>query len=115
MLMITVRDLQWRHRRFLFGVGGTALVFAVTLLLAGMSASLQGEARRTVDGVGADAFVSAAGVTGPFSGLSGLPAEAVKTVGSTPGVTQADPLVVALGTVGRDRLVDVTVFGFRPA
>jgi putative ABC transport system permease protein len=114
MLMITLRDLQWRRRRVMFGVAGTALVFAVTLLLAGMSASLRAEAHRTIDGVGADAFVSAAGVTGPFSGLSGLPTEAVTTLASTPGVTHADPLVVALGTVGRDRLVDVTVFGFRP-
>jgi putative ABC transport system permease protein len=114
MWLITVRDLQWRRRRFAFGVVGTALVFAVTLVLAGLTASLRDEARHTVAGVGADAFVVAAGVTGPFSGLSGLPPEAVATVAATPGVRRADPLVVAFSTVGRDLAADVTVFGFRP-
>lgn len=116
MWLITLRDLQWRRRRFAFGVVGTALVFAVTLLLAGLSASLRAEASRAVDGVGADAWLVKQGVTGPFSGLSALPVAAVDAVAASPGVKQADPLVVTSQTVerqGKSRPVDVTVFGYR--
>jgi putative ABC transport system permease protein len=114
MWLITVRDLQWRRKRFGFGVIGTALVFAVTLLLAGLSSSLREEARHTVAGAGADAWIVAGGVTGPFSGLSGLPPDAVPAVAAAPGVTQADPLVVAFAAVEGRQSVDVTVFGVRP-
>lgn len=38
MVRAALRDLQWRKLRFGIAVGGTALVFAVSLLLAGVSA-----------------------------------------------------------------------------
>ena len=42
MWFASVRDLQWRRRRFAIGVGATALVFAVTLIMASLSESLTG-------------------------------------------------------------------------
>lgn len=122
MWLITLRDLQWRRRRFAFGVVGTALVFAVTLLLAGLSASLRAEASRTVEAVAADTWVVAEGVTGPFSGFSAIPEEAVPAVAGSPGAIRADPLVVtaqSLQRVGADgqpkgRPRDVTLFGYQP-
>jgi putative ABC transport system permease protein len=114
MWLITLRDLQWRRRRFAFGVIGTALVFSVTLLLAGLSSALNGEADRNIQAVGADAWIVRAGVSGPFSALSAMPDTVVEQVAKAPGVTQADPFVMAFATTGGDREVDVTVVGYRP-
>lgn len=114
MWLITLRDLQYRMRRFLFGVIGTALVFAVTLLLAGLTAALNGEADRNIQAVGADSFVVRAGASGPFSSLSAMPDTVVEQVAKSPGVTQADPFVMAFATTGGEREVDVTIIGYRP-
>lgn len=114
MWLITLRDLQWRRRRFAFGVFGTALVFAVTLLLAGLSAALNGEADRAVQAVGADSWVVREGASGPFSSLSALPDTTVTQVAAAPGVTQADGLIIAFGTTGGEREADVTIVGYRP-
>ena len=111
---LTWRDLQWRRRRFAFGVLGTALVFAVTLLLAGLSAALGGEADRAVQAVGADSWMVREGANGPFSSLSAMPDTTVARVAAAPGVTQADGLIVAFGTTGGAREVDVTIIGYRP-
>ena len=111
---ITWRDLQWRRRRFAFGVLGTALVFAVTLLLAGLSAALGGEADRAVQAVGADSWMVREGANGPFSSLSAMPDTTVARVAAAPGVRQADGLIVAFGTTGGSREVDVTIIGYRP-
>ena len=39
MWMTALRDLQWRRRRFPIAVVGTSLVFAMTLVLAGLATS----------------------------------------------------------------------------
>ncbi len=114
MWLITLRDLQWRRRRFAFGVIGTALVFSVTLLLAGLSSALHGEADRAIQAVGADAWVVRAGASGPFSALSAMPDTVVAQVAKAPGVQQADPFIMAFATTGGLRDVDVTVVGYRP-
>jgi putative ABC transport system permease protein len=114
MFLITFRDLQWRARRFAFGVCGTALVFAVTLLLAGLSSALHSEAARTVDGVGAGAWLVKQGASGPFSALTAMPESKLQVVSETPGVTEADPLVMAFATTAGPHPVDVTVIGYRP-
>ncbi len=114
--LLTRRDLQWRRRRFAVGTLGTALVFAVSLLLAGFAAALHSEADHTMHALGADGWVISAGVNGPFSGVSAMPASAVSQVAKAPGVQRADPLVFGFATVtrpGRDD-TDVTMFGYRP-
>ncbi len=123
MWLITLRDLQWRKRRFAFGVVGTALVFAVTLLLAGLSASIRAEAGRTVEAAGATTWLVGNGVSGPFSGISALrETEAARAAGEK-GVKAADPVVVTYQTVqhGMSRQAktqklskpkDITLFGY---
>lgn len=37
MLLASLRDLQWRRRRYLIAAIGTALVFVTTLVLTGLS------------------------------------------------------------------------------
>ena len=112
MWLITLRDLQWRKRRFAFGVVGTALVFAVTLLLAGLSASIRAEAGRTVEAAGATTWLVGNGVSGPFSGISALrETEAARAAGEK-GVKAADPVVVTYQTVQREKPKDITLFGY---
>jgi putative ABC transport system permease protein len=84
------------------------------LLLSGLSAALHGEADRAVQAVGADAWVVRAGVSGPFSALSAMPDTVVEQVAAAPGVTRADPWIMAFGTTAGKRQVDVSVIGYRP-
>src|SRR4051812_41919992 len=93
MWLITVRDLQWRLRRFLIAGIGAALVFAVTLVLAGLSSSFQAEAKRTVADVGADTWVVPRGVQGPFTTPSVMAASTTSRVARLPGVRSADPIL----------------------
>jgi putative ABC transport system permease protein len=115
MWFASLRDLQWRRRRFAIGVGATALVFAVTLIMASLPASLRGEASRTIRATGADAWVVPPGVGGPLTGLAVMPAARVDEVRRAPGVRQADPVLLLHDAVEvRGRAADVLVIGHRP-
>lgn len=75
MWTITLRDLQYRRRQFGIAVVGAALVFALALVLTGVSKGFRTEVRDTVGAIGADWWVVPKGVTGPFTTQSALPAE----------------------------------------
>jgi hypothetical protein len=51
------RDVIFRRRRFAIAIAATALVFALSLLLSGVSASFARETDRTVRDVGGDFWV----------------------------------------------------------
>ena len=67
MVTITLRDLQFRRRQFGIAVAAAAVVFALTLLLTGISAGFNQEIRTTVRLVGADNWIIPRGIPGPFS------------------------------------------------
>jgi putative ABC transport system permease protein len=114
MWLITLRDLQWRRRRFGIAIGATALVFAMALVIAGIAASFRAEAVRTVRAVGADAWVTSERVTGPFTNFASIPASQEKTLATDPGVREADPLIVLRQTyLAGGKPKDVTLIGFR--
>ena len=75
MWLVSLRDLQWRRRRFLIAVVATALVFAMSLLMAGADAGLTSETRRIVDVIGADRWLVAKGTSGPFTTVTAIPAD----------------------------------------
>ena len=110
MWTITLRDLQFRRRQFAIAVVGAGLAFGLALVMTGMSSGFRHEARATVGGIGADAWVVRKGVTGPFTSDSVMPAALAGRIG---GVTQAEPLVT-FGHVaripGREN-ANVTVIG----
>lgn len=114
MITATLRDLQWRARRFVIAGLGAAVVFALTLVLSGLHASFSQEAGRVVDAVGADSWVVQHGVEGVFTAASIVPASAVQQVAALPGVRRADPVVVVHSTVHTDMVKDVSVVGFAP-
>lgn len=93
MLIAAMRDLQWRRRRFIIAILGTAVVFAVTLVLTGLSNGFRVEARQTVDSLGIDTFVIKAGAVGPFRGSSPFAADQVGVVAQVTGVADAVGLV----------------------
>ena len=50
VLRAALRDLQWRWKRFVIAVVGVALVFAMGLIMTGLSESFSLEVDRTLDG-----------------------------------------------------------------
>lgn len=113
--LVSIRDLQWRRRRFIIGILATAVLFAVTLVLAGLSTNLRAEAERTIAAVGADRWVVVDGTSGPVSGVSVMPLEVVDELAGVPGVDRADPLVMIRQSVrveGREQEEDVVLMAF---
>lgn len=115
MWILALRDLQHRRRQFVVAVLGSSLVFAMALVLAGLSGGFRAEARNTVNEIGGNGFVVRAGGGGPFSSFSGMPAGTVRVVAALPGVVIAAPIVVTLQPLvpvdGRPK-VDSHLVGF---
>jgi putative ABC transport system permease protein len=95
MLTAALRDLQWRRRRFLIAIVGTAFVFAMTLVLTGLANGFRVEAGNTVNSFGVDHFLVKDGAVGPFLGSVPFPASEVRAAQRLPGVEAAAPLVYA--------------------
>jgi len=123
MVRAALRDLQWRRLRFVIAVAGTALVFAVSLLLSGVSASFGREADRTLRAVGADVWLVREGVPGPFTTFVPLRASSAAQF-KGPDIVRADPMLVVHQTTQRlakngrpargEPFRDVTLFGVVP-
>ena len=116
MLTITLQDLRFRTRQFVIAVIGAGLVFAMTLLLAGLAAGFSVEINQTVQGVGAQSWALASGSVGRIAALSPIPESDVSAVERTPGVTNAVPLIVvpqAAKVVGGPTQ-SVNLIGFQP-
>jgi putative ABC transport system permease protein len=112
MLRVTLRDLQWRRRRFVIAIVGTSLVFAMTLVLTGLSNGFRVEAVDTVDALGFDGYVVRSGPAGPFVGSPPFSQAEVAGILKTPGVTAAAPLVFTTTTApDGESTRNVNVFG----
>jgi putative ABC transport system permease protein len=114
VLVAALRDLQWRRRRFLITVLGTALVFAMTLLLAGLSAAFDNEVERTITTTGADEWAISSGATGPFNSSAVLPDGSLAAVRRSSGVQDADPFVAIGATIPGDTPKHVMMIGTVP-
>lgn len=88
-----VRDLQWRARRFVFAVGGVALVFAVTLLLSGFRSAFDLEATRLVGDFQARTIVISDTAKGPFSSSRPIPDDAGAALVASGTAAHADPVL----------------------
>ena len=114
MWLITLRDLQWRRRRFAIAVVATAVVFALALLLSGVSSSFDNEIRRTVNSFHADAWLISNGSFGPFTGPTAFPANRANDVRDSPGVERADPVAILRATTTTPSTRNVNVIGVVP-
>lgn len=112
MLRVTLRDLQWRRRRFVIAVIGTSLVFAMTLVLTGLSNGFRVEAVDTVDALNFDAYVVRSGPAGPFVGSPPFPQAEAGAITRIRGVTAAVPLAFTTTTAPDGHSTsNVNVFG----
>jgi putative ABC transport system permease protein len=114
VLLISLRDLEWRRRRFAIVVVATAVVFALALLLSGVSASFDREIERTVSWFEADRWIVREATLGPFTGPAPFPAERVEEVRALPGVSRADPVVVLGATATAPAVRNVNLIGVVP-
>ena len=116
MLFVSLRDLQWRRRRFLIGVLATGLVFALALLIQGTSQSFVNEAARTVHAFGVDEWVISQKASGPLTSTTLIPQNLVDTVRHSPGVRAAGPMLMSRFTIktSSSRSRDIVVVGVEP-
>ena len=111
MLLIALRDLQYRRRRFVVSVAAVALVFALTLILAGVAASFGAEIDRTLDDFDADAWVMAEGATGPLLGSIPIPFATVDEIAAVPGVEEVGAVAFRTFTIDDANKTTANVFG----
>ena len=114
MLLAAIRDLQYRIRRFAITVIGTALVLALTLLLAGISSAFAIEAKDTVRVVPADGWVVGQDAKGPFLSATPLPASVVDQIAAIDGVDEASGMAFVRQAIGESSPRDVNVVGAEP-
>src|SRR6266536_545942 len=91
--------MQFRARQLLITIVGTALVFAMALLVTGLKEAFKTEADRAVDSIGGDAWVVRAGTEGPSTGLNFMPAGSWDQIAAVPGVRKADPVLLLPKTI----------------
>jgi putative ABC transport system permease protein len=112
MWRIALRDLQWRRRRLLISMLGTALVFTMALVLAGLSGSFSVEADNALRAFGADNWVVHAGIPGPFTSGLPIPESEVGAIRRMPGVRQAAGWIYTGQAVGTEsRPTDAILYG----
>ena len=87
-----LRDLQWRWQRFVIAMVGVALVFAMGLIMTGLSASFSLEVDRTLEAMGAEAWAVAEDASGPFTSF-------VPLLASAADEAQGSPLLVLRQTI----------------
>jgi putative ABC transport system permease protein len=92
----------------------TSVVFAMTLIMAGMSNGLDAEIDGIVDSFHADAWVVARGASGPFTATKFVVDDDVTAVQDAPGVRAASPMITARATIGTTSLKDVNLIGYVP-
>src|SRR3954453_4449013 len=112
MLVEAMRDLQWRRRRVAITVIGTALIFAMGLLMSGLSNAFTVEVSRTLHQTGGDRWIAPTGAVGPFSAGVRIPLDELAAAGGIQGVERADPLLFSRPVrVNGSESVDVDIFG----
>jgi putative ABC transport system permease protein len=111
LFLLTLRDLQFRAVRFGIAILGTALVFAMVLLMSGLSAQFRNEPQTTVESIGGDAWVIPEGVTGAFTSGAQVPPTLADDLIAA-GAEEADPVALVRHTAKSDgETKDVFLFG----
>jgi putative ABC transport system permease protein len=114
MILVSLRDLQFRRRRFVVAIAGTSLVLGLTLVLSGVSSSFVNEAHRTVDAFHAETWIVPKGVTGPLITSATLSADLAAEVEAATGA-RAVPVAVLHGAVDIEgRSTQINVMGVPP-
>jgi putative ABC transport system permease protein len=114
MILVSLRDLQFRRRRFIVAIAGTSLVLGLTLVLSGVSSSFDNEAHRTVDAFHATTWIVPKGVKGPLITSATLSADLAQQIAGATGA-HAVPVAVLHGATEIDgKPHQVNVMGVPP-
>ena len=114
MWLVSLRDLQFRARRFVIAVLVTSLVFGIALAIDGMRRSVQHESPAIVAMFGADRWFVAKGATGPFTTTRVLDASNQDAIRDAPGVKRADAVVLSRTVVSGPPAKDANLVGQVP-
>ena len=115
MIRPSMRDLQWRRRRFAVAVVGAGVLFGLTLAMTGISAGFNAEAAHTVGSLRVDEWVVGHGAVGPFLGSSVMTETRIDEVENLPGVVRAVNTVFTRKDIPvNGQPTDVNVFGAPP-
>ncbi len=122
VLVPSLRDLQWRARRFLLSALATGLVLGLALMMSGVANSFPAEIAATVRAVGASVWLVPEGSPGPFTAPATFPAAEVSALRTRPGLSSAAPLLISRALAATGRAVgadaaavrDVNVLGVLP-
>jgi hypothetical protein len=102
MILVTLRDMQWRARRIVLGLAATSLVLAIAALLGALHDGFLDETDRTIGFFGADTWVVPAGVSGPFTSNSPIPTGLADAVRAEPGTQEVTPVAIFRHSVDDD-------------
>lgn len=106
MLLLTLRDLQYRASRIVTVVLGTAVVFTLLFLMTGLTEQFHREPALTVEGLGAETWIVRDGATGVFTSAATIDPELATRV-------DADPIVAARHSIRLPaETVDIVVIGY---
>lgn len=116
MLLAAIRDLQWRRRRFAITVVGTSLVFAMSLLMSGLSNAFFVEVDRTLDDQRAEGWIASADSDGAFSPGTFLTPAEVEAITAAAAPEPVAPLVFGPATTrnGAGEVENINVVGVVP-
>ena len=98
MIRLSLRDLQWRRRRFVIVVLVASLAFGLALVMTGVTNQLSQEGRNTVALFGADQWVVADGVDGPFTSSQLIDAGVGDVVAARRTSSVASPILIGRTT-----------------
>lgn len=114
MILLTLRDLWHRATRFVVVIGVGAVVFALLFVMTGLVEQFNLEPYDTVDAIGAEHWIVAAGISGPFTASSAIPADTVDAVAAS-GVEHAAPVVVARSSLATEgEITEIVLIGHGP-
>lgn len=111
--LLTARDLQHRAVRFGLAIVGTALLFAMVMLVGGVASGFTSSANQTVHGINSGTWIVPEGATGAFSSFAAFDAGVADRVATDGDVTA---LVVMRGVVTAGEVdEDIVLVGHDPA
>ena len=112
MIRLSLRDLQWRRRRFMIVVLVAALAFGLgTRDDRRDSTSCSQEGPNTVEFSGPTSGSSPTASVGPFTSSQLIDADLADRIATFPGVIAASAIIIGRTTVGE---LDVNIVGYDP-
>jgi putative ABC transport system permease protein len=111
MWLVSLRDLQFRARRFIIAVIVTSLVFGIALAIDGMRRSVESETPAIVALFGADQWIVAHGSSGPFTTTRVLGAATGDALKQESGVKRADAVVLSRTVIAGHPTKDANLVG----